>query len=52
MVYRTDIQPGMEALAEQLPKGVDIVMSCYRLHGPRFSKQVARMLQDAGLADR
>jgi hypothetical protein len=49
MIYRTDVQPGMEALAQTLPPGVEVVLSCYRLHGPRFTKAVRRMMRDAGL---
>ena len=43
MVQRTDVVPGMEALASRLPPGAPVVMSCYRLHGPRFSKLVAAL---------
>jgi hypothetical protein len=49
MIPRRDVQPGMEALAQTLPPGVDVMLSCYRLHGPRFSKMVRRMRRDAGL---
>ena len=40
VVQRTDIVPGMEHLARQLPPGAPVVLSCYRLHGSRFSKLV------------
>jgi ferredoxin len=50
MIQRTDIVPGMEAIAEKLPKGVPIVLSCYRLHGARFSKLVAKLRDEAGVA--
>ena len=40
VIYRTDITPGLEALAETLPAGMDVVFSCYRLYGPEFTKRV------------
>jgi hypothetical protein len=49
MIQRTDVVPGMEAVAARLPPGVPVVMSCYRLHGPRFSRLVARLRTEAGL---
>jgi hypothetical protein len=49
MIQRTDIVPGMEDMAARLPPGVPVVMSCYRLHGPRFSKLVAGLRREAGL---
>jgi ferredoxin len=47
MIQRTDVTPGMEHLASKLPPGVPVVISCYRLHGPRFSKLVARLIAEA-----
>ena len=47
MIPRFDLQPGMEFLAKSLPAGVPVVLSCYRLHGPRFSKQVIRLIHAA-----
>ena len=40
VIYRTDITPGLEALAQTLPAGMDVVFSCYRLYGPEFTKRV------------
>jgi ferredoxin len=50
MVQRTDVIPGMEEVASRLPPGVPVVLSCYRLHGPRFSKLVAGLRAEAGIA--
>lgn len=41
LIHRTDVVPGMEALAATLPPGLDIVFSCYRLYGPDFTAKVA-----------
>ena len=49
MVARTDTPPGMEEVAAQLPRGVPVVMSCYRLHGPRFSRLVRKLRTEAGI---
>ena len=49
MIHRTDVQPGMEALAAHLPRGVPVVLSWYRLHGPRFTKLVRGLMRDAGM---
>lgn len=49
MIPRTDVSPGMEAVASRLPAGLPIVMSCYRLHGPRFSRLVRKLRAEAGL---
>jgi hypothetical protein len=38
LVQRTDVVPGMEALAKTLPAGLEIVFSCYRLYGPVFTR--------------
>lgn len=40
VVYRTDVTPGLEALASTLPAGLEVVFSCYRLYGPDFTAQV------------
>lgn len=45
LVHRTDVVPGMEALAQTLPRRNDIVFSCYRLFGEAFSRKVERLLQ-------
>ena len=49
MVPRTDVVPGMEDLASRLPPGLPVVLSCYRLHGPRFSRLVSKLRTEAGL---
>lgn len=40
LIARTDVVPGMEAIAATLPPGVEVVMSCYRLYGPEFTAKV------------
>lgn len=40
LIWRTDIVPGMEALAATFPPDADIVYSCYRLFGPSFARTV------------
>jgi hypothetical protein len=40
LIYRTDVTPGLEALAATLPQGQEIVFSCYRLYGAEFTGQV------------
>ena len=50
MVPRTDVVPGMEDLAARLPPGLPVVLSCYRLHGLRFSRLVGKLRAEAGLA--
>ncbi|WP_156038229.1 hypothetical protein, partial [Acidiphilium angustum] len=37
LLPRTDVIPGMEALAKTIPRGLKVVFTCYRLYGPRFS---------------
>ncbi len=49
MIPRTDVIPGMEEIAARLPPGVPVVLSCYRLHGPKFSRMVAQLRAEAGL---
>lgn len=49
MIPRTDVVPGMEEIATRLPRGVPVVLSCYRLHGPRFSRVVSKLRAEAGL---
>lgn len=46
VIHRTDVTPGMEALAKTLPPGVEVVLSCYRLYGPEFSRRVAAARED------
>ncbi len=45
LIQRTDVVPGMEALAKTLPQNLKIVFTCYRLYGPRFSKRVTQLRQ-------
>ena len=40
LIHRTDVVPGMEALASTLPPGAEVVFSCYRLYGPSFTERV------------
>jgi hypothetical protein len=40
LIHRTDVLPGLEAVAATLPKGMEIVFSCYRLYGPDFTRRV------------
>jgi hypothetical protein len=40
VIHRTDVTPGMEAFAATLPKGLEVVFSCYRLYGPEFTRAV------------
>lgn len=40
VIHRTDVTPGLEALARTLPAGVEVVFSCYRLYGPDFTATV------------
>jgi len=40
LIYRTDVVPGMEALAATFPPGLEVVFSCYRLYGPAFTRRV------------
>ncbi len=40
LIHRTDVTPGLEAIASQLPPNVEVVFSCYRLYGPEFTARV------------
>ncbi|HEY3697637.1 hypothetical protein [Phenylobacterium sp.] len=46
LIHRTDVTPGLEALARTLPRDVDIVFSCYRLYGPEFTRRVTAARDD------
>jgi hypothetical protein len=46
LIHRTDVTPGLEALAAQLPAGQDVVLSCYRLYGPEFTAKVVKARSD------
>jgi hypothetical protein len=49
MIHRTDVVDGLEQVAARLPPGVPVVLSCYRLHGPRFSRLVRKLRTEAGI---
>jgi hypothetical protein len=40
LIYRTDVTPGLEPIAESLPKDLEVVFSCYRLYDSSFTRQV------------
>jgi len=40
LIHRTDVTPGLEALARTLPPNLEVVFSCYRLYGPEFTAKV------------
>lgn len=40
LIERTDVTPGLEGIAAKLPKNVEVVLSCYRLYGPSFTRKV------------
>ena len=46
LIQRTDVTPGLEALAAQLPPGQEVVLSCYRLYGPEFTARVVKARRD------
>ncbi|MET0294183.1 MAG: hypothetical protein ABW042_04145 [Phenylobacterium sp.] len=46
LVPRTDVVPGMEALAASLPPGPPVVFSCYRLSGEAFTRRAAQARAD------
>jgi hypothetical protein len=46
LIWRTDVAPGMEKLAQSFPPGVEPVVSCYRLYGEAFSRRMARLRRD------
>jgi len=46
LIQRTDVTPGLEALAAQLPPGQEVVLSCYRLYGPEFTAKVVKARRD------
>jgi hypothetical protein len=47
LMPRTDVVPGMENVARNLPSQFKIAFSCYRLFGPKFTAQVQRLLHAA-----
>jgi hypothetical protein len=40
LIPRTDVTPGLEHIAAQMPPGQEVVFSCYRLFGPAFADRV------------
>jgi hypothetical protein len=46
LIPRTDVTPGMEALARTLPPGLEVVFSCYRLYSPEFTRKVLTARSD------
>ena len=46
VIHRTDVTPGLEALAKTLPAGMEVVFSCYRLYGPEFTRRVIAARED------
>ncbi|MBW8812260.1 MAG: hypothetical protein JF588_02440 [Caulobacterales bacterium] len=54
LIHRTDVTPGLEAIARELPPGVEVVFSCYRLYGPEFTAKVlaARAAWERAVAER
>ena len=49
MIYRTDVVPGLEALARDLPQGEPIILTCYRLHEAEFTDTVLALQTEYGL---
>jgi hypothetical protein len=45
LIERTDVVPGMEAVARDLPRHFKVVFTCYRLFGPGFTEDVRRLRQ-------
>ena len=45
LIERTDVLPGMEEVARDIPRHFKVVFTCYRLFGPRFTSQVAQLRQ-------
>jgi hypothetical protein len=48
LMHREDVVPGMEEVAKSLPGNLRIVFTCYRLYGPRFTRQVRRLRAAVG----
>ncbi len=51
LMPRTDVVPGMENVARNLPSQFKIVFTCYRLFGPKFTAQVRRLRREQGVDD-
>ena len=45
LIHRSDVTPGLEAVARMLPMGVDVVLSCYRLYGDEFTAKILAVRQ-------
>jgi hypothetical protein len=52
LIHRTDITPGLETLAAQLPRGREVVLSCYRLYDAAFTAKVVKARADWEAASR
>ncbi len=52
LIHRTDVVPGMEALAATLPTGREIVYSCYRLFDQAFTRRVLHLRREWDEAQR
>ena len=46
LIPRTDVVPGMEALARTVPPGAEVVFSCYRLYGTEFTRRMEQARAD------
>ena len=46
LISRTDLTPGLEALARELPSNANVVFSCYRLFGADFTAKVMQARAD------
>ena len=46
LIHRTDRPMGLEALSLELPVGVDVIFSYYRLYSPAFTAKVLRARTD------
>jgi len=46
LIHRTDVTPGLEAIAARMPPGQAVVFSCYRLYGPEFTARVEEARAD------
>jgi hypothetical protein len=46
LIHRTDVVPGMEALAATFPSGQEVVFSCYRLFDEAFTRRVIRLRRE------
>ena len=45
LIHRTDVTPGLEALARTIPLGAEVVFGCYRLYNSEFTAQVVAARQ-------